>query len=161
MPIIKLTRGKEAVVSSEDYDSLMSQRTWYCTVAGYAISTLSAAGNAKIYMHRAIAERMAGQPIPDGYEVDHINGNRLDNRRENLRLVTHSQNMMNASSRQNRSSKYKGVSWDKVNRRWRAVIFLNKKQTSLGRHDSEEAAAKAYDAKAKELFGEYARLNFP
>jgi len=59
------------------------------------------------------------------------------------------------------SSAFKGVSWDRVNRRWLVVISCNRKQRHVGRFDSEEAAARAYDAAAAELFGEFAYLNFP
>lgn len=91
--------------------------------------------------------------------VDHRNGNGLDNSRSNLRSASLSQNKMNVpKARGAYSSKFKGVSKDRE--RWRAVIYLNGKRTHLGTFDSEIEAAKAYDAAALRLFGEWALPNF-
>ena len=97
-------------------------------------------------------------PAPDGQFVDHINGNGLDNRRENLRLVTHQQNSFN-QKHHGGSSKFKGVSIDRISGSWRAYITVDGKRKHLGRHGTEIDAAKAYDMAAKEFFGEYAKLN--
>jgi hypothetical protein len=91
--------------------------------------------------------------------VDHINGNGLDNRDENLRLATNSQNQMNSRKRSGTSSRYKGVSLQR--KRWRAQIKLDGKLIYLGMFDTEEQAAMAYDYAAIELFGEFSRINFP
>ena len=93
-------------------------------------------------------------------QVDHINGNRLDNRKENLRLATPQQNQMNRKSHRNSTSKYKGVSWDKSRNKWRALIMIDNKYKHIGRYQDEREAALAYDKAARELFGEYAHLNF-
>ena len=95
--------------------------------------------------------------------LDHINGDRYDNRIENLRMSDYSSNNMNARGNRNTTSRYKGVNKDKKNTKkpWKAQIQCNKKKYPLGHHVTEEAAARAYDVKAKELFGEYAVLNFP
>ena len=95
-------------------------------------------------------------------QIDHINRNPSDNRIENLRECTQSQNCMNSrKKRKGFSSKYKGVCWYKPSKKWQAVIQLNKKQIYLGRFDTKIEAAKVYDEKAIELFGEFAKLNFP
>ena len=91
-------------------------------------------------------------------EVDHINHNTLDNRRCNLRLATHGQNM--ANSRPNKGRKYKGV-WQIMGKYWVAFIGKNKKQIYLGSFSTPKLAAKAYDEAARKKFGEYACLNFP
>lgn len=109
----------------------------------------------RTYLHRRIMN------APEGMQVDHINGNRLDNRRCNLRLVTSRQNCMNNGGQKHKTSKYVGVCWFPDCSKWRAVIVYNRKQYHLGLFDSEEEAARVRDAKAIELFGEYARLNFP
>lgn len=98
--------------------------------------------------------------VPDNLIVDHINGNPLDNRKVNLRVVTAQQNSFNTAARKF-SSNYKGVS--KRNRRkpWEVNITHDGKDYYLGTFSNEDDAAKAYDKKAKELFGEFARLNFP
>jgi hypothetical protein len=106
-----------------------------------------------VFMHREILY------APKDKVVDHINHNGLDNRRENLRLVTIEQNVWNTrKQRRLTASRYKGVTLHKG--QWRSVIYRRKKQIHLGYFDTEETAAKAYDVKAKELFGEYACLNF-
>lgn len=92
--------------------------------------------------------------------VDHINGNPLDNRRCNLRICTQSENSANKKMYNNKSSVYKGVSWYKTYNKWRCSIGFKRQLIFIGYYDNEEDAAKAYDEKAKELFGEYALLNF-
>ena len=106
-----------------------------------------------ILMHHLIKE------VPEGKEIDHINGNGLDNRQENLRDATASQNCMNIRPRENTTSKYKGVSWDKNKERWRARIQIEGKMIHLGRFREEENAAKAYNKKALELVSEHALIN--
>ena len=116
----------------------------------------------RIKLHRAIMK------APKGIHVDHINHNGLDNRRQNLRLCTSAENIRNRkkpnSFRGKKTlSKYKGVSMDKrakQNPWFFQIIFEGKKQCKYGFSTAEEAA-RAYDAKAKELFGEFAHLNFP
>lgn len=92
--------------------------------------------------------------------IDHISGNKSDNRIENLREATRSQNLQNQRVRIGASS-YKGVSFDKSSGSWFAQIRLNKKNKRIGFFDNEESAAEAYDAAAHELFGDFARVNFP
>ena len=99
---------------------------------------------------------------PPGLLVDHRNSNTLDNRRENLRLATHSQNVHNKRKTQSKtSSKFIGVSFEKRCGRWDVRIKHQGKLTWLGRFDDEVAAAKAYDNAARKYHGDFARLNFP
>jgi hypothetical protein len=107
------------------------------------------ARNEHIFLHHLVI----GLP-PDGLCVDHANSNTLDNRRENLRFVTHAQNMQNRRMNVSNVSGYKGV-WPSGNR-WCAEI----RGLKLGSFESPEEAARAYDAAAKALFGVYARTNF-
>ena len=97
----------------------------------------------------------------NGKTVDHINGVTLDNRRCNLRLASHSENMRNTKLRKNNKTGYKGVCWDIVNKRYHVTIRYNGKKIFLGRFDNIIEAAKAYDDGAKKYFGDFARLNFP
>jgi hypothetical protein len=101
--------------------------------------------------------------FPKDMEVDHINGNTLDNRRENLRICTSRQNTYNMGSRKNSSSKYKGVSFMNNCKRWRACAHKQiDKYTTIykrGTFDTEKEAATKYNEWAIELFGEFARLN--
>lgn len=158
MKKIKLTKGMYAKVDDEDFETLNKMK-WLAL--GYN-KKCYAARNGKmvngcrdsiILMHRAI------MGDKKGVHYDHINGDTMDNRKENLRVATLSQNMMNRKSNKGSSSQYKGVSWYKNGGKWRAYIKLNKKLIALGYYSKEEDAALAYNKKAIELFGEYAKLN--
>lgn len=92
--------------------------------------------------------------------TDHINGNRLDNRRYNLRECTSKENNVNRGSKKNVTSQYKGVSFDTSRNKWISSIQINKRTKHIGRFDNEIECAKAYDKKSKEIYGEFARLNF-
>lgn len=106
-----------------------------------------------MYLHRLIMGE------PEGLEVDHRNGDGLDNRRQNLRVATHAQNLANQRLSAANTSGFKGVSFDRTrpNKPWAAYIKHGGRKLFLGRHETREAAAAAYDAKARELFGEFAR----
>ena len=97
---------------------------------------------------------------PSGFETDHINHNGLDNRKDNLRICTTSQNHYNQIIRsESKTSKFKGVSRHKASRKWIAQIGYGRRMIYLGCFDSESEAARAYNQKARELFGEFANLN--
>lgn len=100
-----------------------------------------------------------GELPPPGFEIDHVNGNRDDNRIANLRLASRAQNNANARAKRNR--KLRGVFFDKQTKTWRAKIGVDYRQIHLGRHPTAEQAARAYDAAAIKHFGKFARLNFP
>tara|TARA_R100000664_G_C2694378_1_gene97202 strand:+ start:116 stop:706 length:591 start_codon:yes stop_codon:yes gene_type:complete len=100
-----------------------------------------------------------GKP-PKGKVVDHRNHNGLDNRKDNLRVITQSQNLLNRRSSKNSSSKHRGVSWRKTKNKWRAQIKFNKKPIHIGYFTCEKEAARAYNKKALELWGdEHVLLN--
>jgi hypothetical protein len=98
---------------------------------------------------------------PDNLLVDHRNGNSLDNRRDNLRLATNSQNQYNKRKKPNTSSRFLGVAFHKKNRKWTAYLQASGKRIYLGSFNSEIEAARVRDAAAKKHRGEFARLNFP
>jgi len=154
---ISLTQGKFAIVDAEGYDRLVKYK-WSCSQDGnnfYAYTFLSEGNKKKrVFMHRLIMN------APEGLVVDHIDRNGLNNRKCNLRLCTKAQNVQNSRPRRNRSSKYKGVFWNKLNKKWSASIHKGDKRIYLGGFDDEIEAALAYDRKAAELFGEFAYLNF-
>lgn len=156
MRVIELTQGRVAKVDDEDY-SRLAMHSWYYHAAGYAARDVWEDGERRtIYMHRAIMDPGPGQ------EVDHINGDGLDNRRENLRTCSHQENIAaRSSSGRPGSSEYLGVSWSEATGKWRARIRHNYDEIHLGVFESEEEAARAYDRKALELRGEFATLNFP
>ena len=110
----------------------------------------------QIYMHKEILK------VPEGMVTDHINRDGMDNRRANLRAATHSQNMCNKRKRSGPTySKYKGIHWHKLHRKWKAAITFEKKRIYLGSFENEIDAAKVYDEAAKKYHGEFACLNFP
>lgn len=96
---------------------------------------------------------------PEGMTVDHIDGDRTNYRRSNLRIASSSQNSANVQARIDNTSGYKGVSWSKRDNRWYASITHQGKQYNLGLHHTKEAAAAAYNEAATRLFGSFARLN--
>lgn len=99
--------------------------------------------------------------VSSALQIDHIDGDGLNNTKQNLRICTQSENVMNQSIRSDNSSGYKGVWWDKQTNKWRAGIIISGKTVYLGRFDFLVNAARAYDFAAKELFGEFSKLNFP
>lgn len=149
--LIPLTKGAVTVINQEDYDSAKKHK-WHLT-GNYARTCLSYGNN--LLLHRMIMGAKKGQ------QVDHVNGNGLDNRRSNLRICTNLQNSHNQKKAKNKTSEYKGVSWAKRQKKWMVVIWINKISVFLGYYRNEIFAAGVYDQKAKEAFGEFARLNFP
>jgi hypothetical protein len=151
-----LTQGRAALVDDADY-LLLSRHKWHYHRSGYAARSEYIGTGRKdnrfrtVYMHRVIID------APPGAVVDHINGDRLDNRRVNLRLCTAAENARNM--RVEGAIPYKGVSLDRG--RFRASITHEGRIIKIGRFDDAVAAARAYDDRARELFGEFARLNFP
>jgi len=153
---IPLTQGLVALVDAEDIDRVV-QHTWCASFQHGKWYALGTVNGKLVYLHRFILRLGPGDP-----EVDHINDNGLDCRKENMRPATRSENSMNKRKwAGNYSSKYKGVTWDKARRRWIAQIGIYGKHKFLGRFVNEEDAARAYDRAAIEAYGEFAVLNFP
>ena len=150
---IPLTKGKFAIVDADDYKWLVKYR-WYCVIVQKSAYAYRNVGNKTTGMHRIIMKP------PPGMFVDHIDGNGLNNTRKNLRICTPGQNNCNSKGCC-KTSKYKGVCRPKRSRKWFVQIRYGRKNIRVGRFDSEIAAAEAYDRKARELFGEFAYLNFP
>jgi hypothetical protein len=148
---IPLTGGQYVLVDASDYEWL-SQYTWYANANGYA-------GRGEkgkyIFMHRQIMNP------PEGMVVDHIDRNPANNCRANLRICTRNENMRNRSKRVDSRSRFKGVHWNKRSSRWHVTISFQGVRIWLGSFLDEIEAARAYDAKAVELFGEFALLNLP
>lgn len=158
---IPLTKGKVALVDDDDYEAL-NAHNWcaHQVQAGcYAVRSGSIKGGQErrmLLMHREI------MGAPEGLEVDHINGDTLDNRRENLRLATKAQNAANRrKTKAPTSSQYLGVSWHPHTRKWTARIAVGTRKHYLGVYSDEREAALAYDRAARHYRGEFAVLNFP
>ena len=142
-----------ALVDDEEFESL-NQFKW-CVAKSekifYAVRTISIDGKRRnLPMHNAILK---------GKGIDHIDHNGLNNQKSNLRFCTVSENAMNNRKQENAVSIYKGVCFCKRRKKWKATIQINGKSSYLGHFSSEVEAAKAYNAKAVELFLEFANLN--
>lgn len=150
------------VILDAECHHLIGSGKWYIAKNGYVCRSeyLGKIGskyvNQTVYLHRLIMNQ------PEGMQVDHINGNKLDNRKQNLRICSNQQNNRNTKSRKGSTSKFKGVSWDNTNKKWMSQISLGGgKHVRMGRFVNEIDAAKAYDEKAKIYHGQFAYLNFP
>jgi len=141
---IKITKGKVVLVDDDEFEGL-SKIKWFFN-SGYAMNTKCG------FMHRVIMK------APRGKNVDHIDGNPLNNQKSNLRFATIAQNAWNNHSRLG-VSKYKGVQFDAVHARWFGTITKDGIVYYLGSHRDELEAARKYNERAKELFGEFANLN--
>ena len=154
---IPLTQGKFAIVDDEDYDWLMQWK--WCIfkskgiIKGACRNIRKPRKIIKILMHREIMH------APQDKQIDHKDHNILNNRKENLRLCTNSQNAQNQRPIRGGFSKYKGVCRLKGSSKWVAQIKFLGKSVTLGTFTNELQAAKAYNEKAKEVFGEFACLN--
>ena len=146
---ISLTQGRHAIASAEDYEAIIKYE-WRYNNNGYAIQAKSPN---PIGMHHVVLPRM------NGMVHDHINHNKLDNRRENLRICTHAENARYRRKRRGSVSKYKGVCFNKPQGKWQAKIWVDGKNKHLGSFTCEIAAARAYDAAARHYYGEFAVLN--
>ena len=155
---IYLGEGEWTMVDQKDYYRLGNSNWYLVGKKGklYAAHNVKTDGSliVQVRLHREIM-----QPTND-LLVDHRNGNGLDNRRANLRLATHTQNMHNCRKRKNATSQFVGVWLDKKRKLWESVIASNGKKIFLGRFKTEIEAAKAYDEAARKYHGEFARLNF-
>lgn len=147
MKKIPLNKG-HALVDDGDF-ALVSSLKWYVNDSGYALST----STPRIRMHRLILGKKASK------YTDHINGNKLDNRRVNLRACTNAQNMRNIPAKKQNTSGFKGVTWQEDCRRWKAQIKVNYKNIHVGIFKVKEDAARAYNDAALKYFGKFAWLN--
>ena len=159
MKIISLSQGKVAKVDDGDFDWL-NQWKWSAHKnrnTFYAVRAVRVGLKQKfLFMHRLIL----GLDFGDKRQADHINMDGLDNRRENLRIVTASENRCNRGKTKANTSGYKGVSWHKQLKKWRADIQVNGKFKHLGLFYDPVEAARAYDLAAKRLHGDFATTNF-
>ena len=151
---IPLTQGYEAIVDDE-FSALVTPFNWRAAVSGeniYAVRWDASTGKRVLQlMHRIVLS------APPGIQVDHINGNGLDNRIKNLRLATNQQNSQNQRITKRNSSGYKGVSWCAATKKWKAMIWVDKSPMYLGVYSNIEKAAEVYAEASKRFHREFGR----
>ncbi|QJT70429.1 hypothetical protein [Microcystis phage MaeS] len=151
---IVLSNGDVTIVDDEDFEYL-NQFKWYLGNYGYARRNAKVNDGKRktLFIHRIVTNAL------DGEVIDHINRNRLDNRKENLRKVTMQQNRINSDNQTGNTSHFRGVSYNKRTGKRKAQIKCNYKTHTLGYFSTEEEAALKYNESAVKYFGEYAVLN--
>jgi hypothetical protein len=152
MKKIKLTQGKYTTVDDEDFVSLNKYK-WYATKkfkTYYAVRSLK--NGSKIQMHRVILN------TPENMETDHVDGDGLNNQKNNLRACTHSENQSNKSKYVNNTTGYKGLSWCERNKKWLVRISVNKKRFYLGHFKSKKEASEVYNIACLKKHGKFAKI---
>jgi hypothetical protein len=160
MKEIQLTQGKVAYIDDDDFDrvSKYKWRAYKCRYTYYAITRYEhTPPYSQVSLHRFLMD------CDKDKVVDHIDGDGLNNQKSNLRIVSIQQNCSNRINlMKNNTSGYRGVYWKLPHKRWNSCIRFKGKLFYIGNFNTPEEAARAYDKKAKELFGEYCgKLNFP
>lgn len=152
-----LTRKGHEILVDRDVFEAVGHKCWYVSARGYvchAYKRPRERTSREIKLHRLVTGAQAGQV------VDHINGNKLDNRRANLRLCTQAENCRNNRKlRSRKTSRYKGVHWSQRYGRYIAQIQIEGKKLSLGSYVTEDAARQAYDKAARHYHGDFASTN--
>ena len=155
---VPLSQGAVAIIDADNADRVL-RYSWHLHSRGYAARARRAEdgpGSGVIFMHRAILDAPAHMPVRRC-----LGSSRLDNRRTNLRLATLSQSRAGVALRRDNRSGFRGVTWAKRAQQWQAEIQVAGKRQFLGYFDVKEDAARAYDAAARDAFGEFAQFNFP
>ncbi len=149
--ILNRYKGKPKIivlVDDEDFEYL-NQFSWAISVLGYIVGEIN---NKRVYLHRII------MGTPKGMVTDHINGNKLDNRKSNLRICLSKENSRNCKLSKNSITKISGVSWRWQRNCYRAYIMVDRRQICLGHYKEIEKAIMARKEGEKKYFGEFARL---
>lgn len=156
MKVLLTKKNEEIIVCEKDYQ-LLKHMKWCLNNHGYPRTWKYKKGKSlQILLHSLIMGKTNSRLV-----IDHINGNKLDNRRCNLRFANKGQNAINSPRKQGKTSKYKGVTFCKKRKKYYATYFTNNKTFYIGTYLTEIDAAKARDKKVYEIYGEFAYLNFP
>jgi hypothetical protein len=146
-------RGKYALVDDIDFERVRNLR-WHVSWDGYVVRKPIINGKqTRVWLHRLILDP------PKGMEIDHVNGNKLDNRRLNIRVCTHQQNLRNRALPKTNTSGFKGVRWHKRDQLWYAQTHIGNKYVHFGSYKNLKDAVNAYDEGVKKHFGEFAKTN--
>jgi len=154
MKLIPLRKGYSACIDDIDHAAVTAIGNW-CYADGYAVHYFvdEESRRKRLWLHRIIMQRVLGHPIPAGYQVDHINANRLDNQRSNLRLATRSENQAAKGIQVNSSSGFKGVTWRKG--KYEVRLRHYHQRLYLGRYEAIEQAHAVYAFAHIALWGEF------
>jgi hypothetical protein len=156
--LIPLSQGKFALVDAEDYERLIKYNWQACYKRATGLWSVKRVRRGESGPLIRMAREIMGSPI--GMEVIHKNYDGLDCRKANLQIVSSSEKAQHQSKAKNKTSRYKGVSWNKQRQKWSGRITKDGNRYHLGYFDNEEDAAQSYDEKALELYGATASLNF-
>lgn len=156
-PLAKIPLGIDAkdgyaIIDADLVTETLEAYKWSLSGNGYPATNIT---GGRLHLHSYIMKDQR----KEGLFVDHINGDRLDNRRSNLRIVTKQQNSMNRVGNKGKLSRHKGITYYKVSDRWQVRIVANEKVIALGYYKKERDAAEAYNRAALKYHGEFARLN--
>lgn len=158
---VPLSRGitiESIIIDYVDYHILLNGRRWY--IQNKNSNNVTYYSNRAHHLLGRVLMGLDGKHISLGY-VDHINCNRLDFTRKNLRVCSNAENNRNKKLLKYSRNKYKGIYFSIKENKWIATITYNYKPTRVGRYDTSKEAALGYDEKARVLFGVYGRYNFP
>ena len=158
MAEVKVSKGKYLAIIDEEDLEFTSNHTWRLC-AGYATTSIPYINEDGVKKYKTSTMHRMLNKTPEGMMTDHKNGNKLDNRRENLRTVTPKQNQMNKKTSKTSTSGLKGIGWCKQTKRWRVSLSVDGKFKNLGRFHCIGKAIKTYNEAANKYHGEYARLN--
>lgn len=149
--IIELTKNQFTVVDSRTKKEILKHK--YCaSISGGKYYAVTYIDSKQVYLHRLLTD------APQGSVVDHINGNTLDNRKRNLRLCLHKENVRNQRLHPDKLQKYRGVDYMKSKEKYRARITVDGKEIHLGLFDTDVEASSAYKKASKKLFGKYGNI---
>jgi len=153
---IPLSKGYEAIIDLIDLPLVQGKKFYLSNThrSFYAMrSDIVDGKNKTVYLHRLLM----GSPV--GFEIDHIDGNGLNNRRQNLRITTRAQNARNMRKHVDNKSGFKGVSWNSEKQKWEGRIHTKEKRVFLGYFESAEIAYKAYVMASENMHGEFGRID--
>ena len=154
---VPLTHGYEAIINASDVP-LVDGVNWYAMISYFRTGGIRTVYAARIVNRRGVLMHRLISRAPDGMQVDHVDGDGLNDRRENMRIATPSQNSQNQKVKGNNKTGVKGVCFDRARGKFRAEIRVDRKVFSLGRFDRLEDAASAYAKASAELHVGFGRL---
>jgi hypothetical protein len=155
-------KGNPLIALIDDEDKALAGLSWHANRGKgdyyYAVHREGTGARERLWLHNEVMMNVIGRQLESHELVDHINLDKLDCRRANLRLATRTDNEANKAKGRRGTSRYKGVSRTKQGK-WKAELTVAGQRIYLGTYENEKEAAKAYNGEAKTQFGEYARLN--